>query len=200
MQKNSRLIKCSVCGGVALAAVILDQITKLLVVKNFDNIGDSVDIIRNVLRFTYVTNDGSAFGMLSDARWVFMLFSTLGILAMAAYVICFAKENSWFTTVSFGMVIGGGIGNMIDRLFNGETFGNGVVIDFIDFCAFPEVWKYIFNVADACVCIGAGLIMLYLVLDIARTSKEAKQSAKTGEKAADEEAEIGEAEEETEND
>ena len=89
---------------------------------------------------------------------------------------------------------------MIDRLFYGESFGNGSVVDFVDFCAFPEVWKYIFNVADACVCIGAGLIMLYLVLDIARTSKEAKQSAKTGEKATEEEAETGEAEEETEND
>ena len=190
MQKNSRLIKCSVCGGVALAAVILDQITKLLVVKNFDNIGDSVDIIRNVLRFTYVTNDGSAFGMLSDARWVFMLFSTLGILAMAAYVICFAKENSWFTTVSFGMVIGGGIGNMIDRLFNGETFGNGVVIDFIDFCAFPEIWKWVFNVADSFVCVGVALLIASFVADEVSRAKKHKSLADGSDDGDDEDAEV----------
>ena len=72
--------------------------------------------------------------------------------------------------------------NMIDRLFYGESFANGAVVDFIDFCAFPNVWKYIFNVADACVCVGAGIIMLYLIMDIARTSKEEKNKAENTER------------------
>ena len=164
MQKNTRIIKTAICLAVALFVTLFDQITKLIVVKNME-LGESVDVIKGVFRFTYITNDGSAFGMFADSRWVFMVFSTLGICAMIAYVVAFAKENSTFTTVSFGMVIGGGIGNMIDRIFNGENVGAGVVIDFLDFCAFPEVWKWIFNVADSFVCVGVALLFLSFVLE-----------------------------------
>jgi signal peptidase II len=57
---------------------------------------------------------------------------------------------------------------MIDRI------ALGYVIDFIDFCAFPKIWMWVFNIADSCVCIGAGLLALWMILDIVREAKAEK--------------------------
>ena len=147
--------------------ITLDQVSKLLAVA-FLKGGDSFVIINKVLRFTYVENRGAAFGMLDDKRWIFMILSTLGIAAMAVFLFKFAKGEK-LLSLSLAFVIGGGIGNMIDRIFL------GFVVDFIDFYAFPGVWMWVFNIADSFVCVGAGLIMLYIVLD---TVKEAKAKGK----------------------
>ena len=69
---------------------------------------------------------------------------------------------------SLTLIVSGGIGNMIDRI------ALGYVIDFIDFCAFPTVWMWVFNVADSFVCIGAGMMMLWLILDTVREYKKEK--------------------------
>jgi signal peptidase II len=69
------------------------------------------------------------------------------------------------------MIIGGGLGNMIDRLFYGDKFGDGTVIDFLDFCAFPKLWSWIFNVADAFVVVGAIILFTYLLIDIIKDEK-----------------------------
>ncbi len=164
MQKNTRIINIILCFAVALAVTLVDQVTKLLVVSNMD-IGDSIDVIKGVFRITYITNSGSAFGMLSGARWVFMILSTIGILAICVYVAFFSASLNKLTFVSFGMVVGGGVGNMIDRIFNGETLFNGVVVDFIDFCAFPGLWSWIFNAADSFVCIGVALLAISIIKD-----------------------------------
>ena len=152
---------------VIIGVITLDQVSKLLAVA-FLKGGDSFVIINKVLRFTYVENRGAAFGMLDDKRWIFMILSTLGIAAMAVFLFKFAKGEK-LLSLSLAFVIGGGIGNMIDRIFL------GFVVDFIDFYAFPGVWMWVFNIADSFVCVGAGLIMLYIVLD---TVKEAKAKGK----------------------
>ena len=157
------------------AVVALDQLTKVIVMNTMA-FGESVELIPGVFRFTYILNDGMAFGLLDSQRWIFMSVSVLAIAAIIFYMWKYRPDNK-MALWGMSLVIGGGVGNMIDRLFYGEGFGNGAVVDFLDFCAFPRVWKYIFNVADACVCIGAGLIMLYLVLDIVKTSKEEKAAA-----------------------
>ena len=152
---------------VIVGVVALDQVSKLLAVA-FLKGSDSFVIINKVLRFTYVENRGAAFGMLDDKRWIFMILSVLGIAAMAVFLFKFAKGEV-LLSLSLAFVIGGGIGNMIDRIFL------GFVVDFIDFYAFPGVWMWVFNVADSFVCVGAGLIMLYIVLD---TIKETKAKGK----------------------
>ena len=159
--------------AIIFGAVLLDQVSKLLVVRFLDP-RESFEIIRGVFRFTYVENDGAAFGMLDDHRWVFMVLSTLGIVALAFYMWKFAPKSR-LACVAVSFIIGGGIGNMIDRV------RLGYVIDFIDFCAFPTIWKWIFNIADSFVCIGAGLLIFYLVLDIIKESKD-KENADDGEK------------------
>lgn len=155
---------------ITLGIVALDQISKLLAVA-FLKGSESFVVINKILRFTYVENYGAAFGMLDDKRWIFMLLSVIGILAMCFFLYKFAKDDK-LLAISLCFVIGGGIGNMIDRV------RLGFVVDFIDFYAFPNFWMWVFNVADSFVCVGAGLMILYLILDTVKEAK-AKKAAST---------------------
>ena len=148
---------------IIIASVVLDQISKLIVL-GFLNKNEPFVLIDRVLRFTYVENDGMAFGLLGEHRWVFMLLSTIGIAFMAIYLWKF-RPTSNLACIALSLIIGGGIGNMIDRV------RLGFVVDFIDFYAF-DFWIWVFNVADSCVCVGAGLLILYLVIDIIKDSKK----------------------------
>ena len=159
-----RPVKAALYIGVLLLVVLVDQITKMLIVNHFE-LGESRPIIQDVLHFTYILNEGAAFGMLADHRWVFLVLSTVSILAIVIYLIVRSNKIGVLWGIALGMIAGGGVGNMIDRVWNGEVLGSGAVIDFIDFCAFPELWSWIFNIADAAVCIGAGLIFLAVILD-----------------------------------
>lgn len=161
MKKTLITLLSVIIGGVAL-----DQITKILVLKLM-SLGQSIVLIPNVLNLTYIQNRGAAFGMLSEHRWVFMVISTVAIIGICVYLFRFCKERLMLK-VGLALIISGGIGNMIDRT------AYGFVVDMIDFCLF-DFWKWIFNVADACVCIGAGVVILSLILDISREAKEKKQ-------------------------
>ena len=168
--------------AVIVASVLADQITKQLVL-NFLDREESFDLISGVLRFTYVENRGAAFGMLDDKRWIFMTVSVVAIVALAVYLFRYGYKNKC-AAIGIALIIGGGIGNMIDRIFL------GYVVDFIDFCAFPDIWMWVFNVADACVCVGAGMVVLFLAVDVVREAKAEKLAkAKTVETAENPEGE-----------
>ncbi len=149
---------------IILGAVALDQVSKILVVRYLADVG-SVEVIPGILQFTYVENEGAAFGMLADHRWVFMIISTLAILAMLFYLWKF-RPDSKLACVGISLIIGGGIGNMIDRIFL------NFVVDFIDFCAFPTVWMWVFNIADSCVCVGGGILFAWCVVSIIKDLKK----------------------------
>ena len=151
--------------SIIVGVIALDQISKLLVLK-FLYEGE-VALIPEVLHFTYVENRGMAFGMLSDRRWIFMVLSVVGIALVAFYMVKYVKNT--LGRVALSLIIGGGIGNMIDRV------AYGFVVDFIDFCAWPQLWGWVFNVADAAVCIGAGLFIVELVIELIDEIKKEKQ-------------------------
>ena len=157
--------------AIALGVIAIDQVSKILILKFLYE--DQLVLIEGVLNFTYVENRGMAFGLLSDHRWVFMVFSTVGIALVGVYLWFYVKTK-WGRT-ALALVIGGGIGNMIDRV------AYGFVVDFIDFCAF-DFWKWVFNVADSAVCVGAGMFILYLVLDTVKELKKNKLNAASEEK------------------
>ena len=163
-----------------LVSVGLDQLSKYFVVANM-KLYESVDIIPGVLRFTYIQNDGAAFGSMDDKRWIFMVLSTVAIIGILVFMF-WKKPQDKLLLSSLILITGGGIGNMIDRV------ALGYVIDFIDFCAFPKIWMWVFNIADSCVCIGAGLLALWMILDMVRESKAEKAKKAEAEAA---EAEIG---------
>ena len=144
--------------AVIIVTVFLDQLTKFLTVLHLKPI-DTLPIIEDVFHLTYVENTGAAFGMMKDARWVFMITSTLAIIGILGYMIhrYYVKKEKlhWAEALSLSLIVGGGIGNMIDRTML------GYVVDMID-CRFINF--AVFNVADSFVCIGAGLMILYLIV------------------------------------
>lgn len=149
--------------AIILAGILLDQITKLLA-STYLKAVDTVPLIEGVLHLTYAENTGAAFGMLKDHRWVFLSISTVAILAMGLYLYLFKSESRLYD-VAIAMIVSGGMGNMFDRL------GLGYVVDFIDFRLINFA---IFNGADSFVCVGSGLLILALILDLVKESKEKK--------------------------
>ena len=143
------------------AGIALDQLTKWLAVKFLSPI-DTFPLIKNVLHLTYVENRGAAFGMLANHRWVFIVISTVTIIAMLCVLYSGRLQNKLYT-VSVAMIISGGIGNMIDRTIL------GYVVDFIDFRLINFA---VFNGADSFVCVGAGILVLALILDIVKESRK----------------------------
>lgn len=135
------------------AAVILDQITKMLVLK-FIPLGGHMDLIPGFLGLTYVRNPGAAFSSFEGAQWLFALI----FLAFAAFIIWeFPKKRMGFTTFERWVIVAifaGGVGNTIDR------FRFGYVVDMIqtEFINFP-----IFNVADCFITCGCVLLVCHLL-------------------------------------
>ena len=171
--------------AVIIVTVFLDQLTKYLTVLHLKPI-DTLPIIEDVFHLTYVENTGAAFGMMKDARWVFMITSTVAIVGILGYMIhrYYVKKEKmpWMEALSLSLILGGGIGNMIDRTML------GYVVDMID-CRFINF--AVFNVADSFVCIGAGLMILYLIILTVReyqAEKAAKLALAEGEEISAESA------------
>ena len=140
--------------------VFVDQLSKYIVVMFLRPV-DTVPIIQDVFHFTYSENPGAAFGMLKDSRWVFMSISVMAIAAMLFFLIKF-KPTDKLECLAISLIVGGGIGNMIDRILL------EYVVDFIDFRLINFA---IFNLADSCVCVGAGLLVLYAIRSMIAESK-----------------------------
>ena len=133
----------------ALFAVILDQLTKYIIKQNFQ-LNQSIPIIKNLLHITYITNTGSAFGLFKGLNWFFVLFSVIVIIAIFYYLKKIVK-NEKLLQFAVGLLLGGTIGNLIDRI------AYGAVVDFIDF----RVWP-VFNIADSAVTISVILLVVLL--------------------------------------
>lgn len=141
---------------IAFIVVLADQISKYFVRLNLKPVGN-IKLIEGIIDFTYVENRGAAFGMLSDNRTVFLVFSVV-IIAMLCYIIAKFHGQRKLFDICLGLIAGGGIGNMIDRIFL------GYVVDFIDFCAF-DFWVWVFNIADCAVVVGCILAIVFLMFD-----------------------------------
>ena len=166
---NIKPIYALLCASIIFGTVLVDFITKKLVMLTM-KLGESIPLIPGVLNLTYITNDGAAFGSFSEHRWVFMTLSVIMLIALAVLLVIWDRPKPTFY-IGTSMAIGGGIGNMIDRI------AYGTVVDFIDFCAFPELWMWIFNGADSFVCVGAALLVIYYITDFAMTSVKTHKTA-----------------------
>ena len=162
---------------IMLASVLVDQLSKWLIVR-YLNPAEPFVIWDGVFRFSYVENEGAAFGMLSEHRWIFMVLSTVAIVCLLLYLWKWPPDSKW-ACVAIAMIAGGGVGNMIDRV------RLGYVIDFLDFYLFPEIWPWVFNVADAFVCVGGGILFVWCVVSLIAEARQKKQSAHTDGEDAD---------------
>ena len=156
-----------ICFLIMVAVVLLDQVTKWLAVGFLTKV-ETVPIIKNILHLTYLENEGAAFGMLKNNRWVFLIISTVAIIGLIIYLVKYPPKNKLFM-LGLSFICGGGIGNMIDRVLL------GYVVDFIDFRAINFA---IFNVADSFVCIGAALVLIY-VFFFSEEKKEVKDDTES---------------------
>lgn len=114
--------------------------------------GRPIDLIPGVLSLRYTSNSGGAFSIGQSAPW---LFAGASIAVAALIVVTAFRHSRPATGVALGLVLGGSLGNLTDRLFGGPGLGGGRVIDFIDF----HVWP-IFNLADSAIVAGALLLAL----------------------------------------
>ncbi|MBP3221167.1 MAG: lipoprotein signal peptidase [Neisseriaceae bacterium] len=134
--------------------IIFDQITKFAVLKNFQY-AERLNIIPNFFDLTLVFNPGAAFSFLSNQNgWQKYFFLILAIV-VSCYLIyaVFKKHFGLLGSIGAMMIVGGAIGNVIDRLIHGQ------VVDFLLFY-FGNYYYPAFNVADSFICIGAGLLLL----------------------------------------
>lgn len=159
------------CALIIVGVVIADQITKAIVVANMEVHG-AVDFIPYLLSFYRSENTGMAWGMLSNHRWVFIALSIAALIGFG-FLYYRTKKPHWLYTVSMGFILGGGVGNMIDRLFRpGVKVDENAVVDFLklDFTYLPAFENIpvlgnfpIFNVADCFITVGTVLIFVYLL-------------------------------------
>ncbi len=161
--KKIRFSPLILYAAIAASVIAADQATKYAAGNALRDI-ETFPLIKGVLHFTYVENRGAAFGMLSDKRWIFLVLSSVALVAMAVFAVI-NRNGRMMTNVAVAMIFGGGVGNMIDR------FANGFVVDFIDF-RLINFW--VFNVADSFVCIGCGVLILSLILGEIKSRKEKK--------------------------
>jgi len=166
----------------SLVIVIADQLSKLAVRGVSIPVlgihwqgmpyGTSTPVLGDFFRLTYIENPGMAFGMDPGGKLFFSIFSLVASIAIVAYLY-HVRSTSLKFRLPLAMILGGAVGNLIDRLFYGVLFGGaplfyGKVVDFLDFDFFNisigsfhmTRWA-VFNVADACVTVGVILLVLF---------------------------------------
>lgn len=127
----------------------LDRLTKALAEELLAGRAP-VDLIPGVLRLRFTTNPGGAFGLFGGLTWLFVVIS----VAVALVVVAASFDlSSRVSAVALGLILGGAVGNLTDRIIRGEGF-SGRVVDFLDF----RVWP-VFNVADAAIVVGVLLLL-----------------------------------------
>lgn len=137
--------------AVALGVVVIDQLTKWWVVQGLGmQLGQTIEV-SPIFDVTYTLNTGVSFGMFSggEARWVLAAFSLIVAAVMAWWA---TRAPRRLFALSLGLIIGGALGNVIDRILV------GAVIDFLDFSGLGFPW--IFNIADSAISVGVGLLIL----------------------------------------
>jgi signal peptidase II len=141
---------------IAVGVIILDQLTKWLVVSNME-IGESIPIVENFFYLTSHRNQGAAWGILQGQMWFFYIITIIVIGVVVYYIQQYGKESK-LAGVALSLILAGAIGNFIDRVVRKE------VVDFADTYIFTYDFP-IFNVADSSLVIGVILVMIATFLD-----------------------------------
>lgn len=152
----------------ALLLVGIDQVLKY-VVAAFLKGAPAVVLWDGVFELLYVENRGAAFSMLQNARWFFVILTTIVMIFLLLVVLSGRYRRSTLLNISFVLVIGGGIGNLIDRIVNGYV---------IDYLYFKLINFPVFNFADCCLVIGAVFMLAFFFFVYEDTSKSAPKPVK----------------------
>lgn len=133
--------------SIAFITLILDQVSKWYI-RDVMALHESIPVIPGLFHITYILNRGAAFGILENQRWLFL---AIAAVLVGAYIWLRHKiPHHWLTRFGVGMLLGGAVGNALDRGLS------GAVTDFFDF----RIWP-VFNVADVGICVGVALLLWY---------------------------------------
>ncbi len=138
---------------IASIFLIIDQISKIIV-ANYITLNSEIKVIKNFFYLTLCHNEGAAWGMFSNARFIIIIGTIAAIILIYHYIYIF-KENTR-NTFAFGLLMGGLAGNLIDRLIF------GYVRDFLDFYIFKYDYP-VFNIADMFIVIGVFLLIISII-------------------------------------
>ena len=136
----------------SVVVVAVDQILKLLVVEYLKPVG-TIPVADGLLDFRYIENTGAAFSILQNQRWLFVAI-TLIVSALIVYGLFRYRNHEFFSYAASILIVGGGIGNLIDRVLH------GYVVDYIHVSFFPAI----FNFGDCCVTVGTLFLILHVLL------------------------------------
>jgi len=157
---------------IAVVVLVLDQLSKFWVVSTLKAVGD-IPVIDGVLHWHYAENTGASFSMMKNVTWfptAVAIFAGLVAVAAVIYVLTRKYKMHWLEIVSIGLVVGGAIGNLIDRL----RFG--YVIDFI----YVKLINFaIFNIADSALVVGAILLSIYVLFIHEKHIKKIEEDEET---------------------
>jgi signal peptidase II len=147
--------------SVTLSTIIIDQVTKVQIMQTM-RLHESIPIIPDFFSLTYIRNPGAAFGLLASSsqgfRLVFFGLTSLFALGLLGIIFFRLHASDWIGQLSIAGILGGAVGNLLDRLRFGE------VIDFLDFYVDGYHWPA-FNVADAAISVGVFFLVLHFALD-----------------------------------
>lgn len=165
MKHKEKIIYLSICLGLVLVIVFLDQLTKLLIVNNL-SLGENIKIILNFFHLEYIQNDGAAWGMFAGNTFVILV---IPLIATILFIVLLSKgdfKGKAFYTVGIILMLSGTIGNYIDR------FRLGYVVDFLSF-RFGSYHFPNFNIADMALVIGVILLAVdILIIDTLKAKKK----------------------------
>ncbi len=154
---------------IALAVILLDQAAKLVIVLTL-RLGQGIPVIHGFFDIVFVLNPGAAFGFLATLSEqvrnpFFILISVVAVILILLYHRRYVQSHH-LVSVGLGLILGGAVGNLIDRL------RYGMVVDFLDVHVFQYHWPA-FNVADSAISIGVSLMILDMLLDWRRERRKA---------------------------
>nr|WP_245368132.1 signal peptidase II [Paenibacillus silagei] len=142
---------------IALIVFLIDQGTKYLIATRLE-LAEQIPVIKDFFIITSHRNRGAAFGILEGQQWFFIVITVIVVCGIVWYLNKARKTRKLLPT-ALALVLGGAIGNFLDRILNGE------VVDFLMF-NFGSYTFPIFNVADSCIVVGVGLIILDTLLEV----------------------------------
>jgi signal peptidase II len=137
--------------GIATVVVVADLLTKRYAALNFD--GNPVEIIPGFFGFTFVENPGGAFGMFQNGG---VVIGIAAVIITLVVLVALATERPMAETVALGLVVGGAVGNLVDRFARGEGIIDGAVIDWVELWWIPT-----FNIADTSVTVAVALLLIH---------------------------------------
>lgn len=148
---------------IALFVVLLDQLTKWLIIAKME-LGESIPVIDQIFYITSHRNRGAAWGILQNQMLLFYIITVIVIVYLVYFLQKHKHEKKGFN-VGLALILGGAIGNFIDRLFRKE------VVDFFDFRIFSYHYP-IFNIADSALVIGVTILIIYILFEERALKKE----------------------------